>query len=71
MGYLVSAVENHCRTLKSKAELEIDCKDPRKEDLKIFQKIQFFIYSNIDKALHKVPWKIYKIKFIFDRKTPW
>lgn len=55
MRYLVSAVENHCRALKAKAELEIDCKDPRKEDLKIFQKIQFFIYSNIDKALHKVP----------------
>ena len=42
MRYLVSAVENHCRALKAKAELEIDCKDPRKEDLKIFQKIQFF-----------------------------
>ena len=33
------AVENHCRTLKAKAELQIKHKDPRKEDLKLFQKI--------------------------------
>lgn len=33
------AGENHCRTLKAKAELQIKHKDPRKEDLKLFQKI--------------------------------
>ena len=55
MRCLVFAVKDHCRTLKAKAEFQINRKDPRKEDLKLFQKIQkFFKYSNIDKELHKV-----------------
>ena len=42
MRYLVFSVKNHCRTLKAKAEFQINRKDPRKEDLKLFQKTQIF-----------------------------